>query len=236
MPVKYKYCLFLIALLSINASCSNSKAKNSEEERKALLEKMKTRLDSLKEARKENPQKYLRDQIKIGLKKAELEDYIAQTPGVTFETKFAAPFDKIVFDKVIAYDYEGNEEAFSSVIGPNGNFIPIIEKQAALNKTQIEFLVNKILTAKSTYGGVTASCFNPHLGFVFYNKTERVFVTDICLGCNYLTSDIDIPAAASHQRKLDKDVIVTDYGFSKKGKAQIIRLAKELDLFYGKTE
>ncbi|MGV3696778.1 hypothetical protein [Flavobacterium sp.] len=219
--------LLLFTAAGIFVNCSNSQTKVSEETRRETLEeKVATR----RELRDSQPKPS--DRFKGKLSQAELKQYVSNAPAMVFDTKFGKPFDKINFDKVIAYDYDGDEEQFNSVVNENGNFIQIIEKQQALNKTQIEFLVNKILTSTSTYGAVTAACFNPHMGLVFYKGTERVFVVDICLGCNYLASDIAIPAMESHQRQYE-DITITDRGFSKKGKSKIMQLAKELNFFYG---
>ncbi len=172
------------------------------------------------------------DRFKKGISRKILEDYIVTTPAVKLTKKYKTPFDKLEFDKVIAYDYDGDEETFSSAIDRNGKFIPIIEKQAALTEKQIDYLIDKILTSNSTYGGGTAACFQPHLSFIFYNKNQRAFVTDICLGCNFLNSSQLIPATQSHKAKFEDG---TDYyidGFSKAGKKRIRNLATELDFYY----
>ena len=164
-----------------------------------------------------------------------LEDYLQNTAEVKSTKKHKEPFDTLEFDKVIAYDYQGEEEAFPSVIGRNGKFIPIIEKQAALNEKQIDYLIDVILTSDSTYGAGTAACFQPHLGFIFYNKNERIFVTDICLGCNLLQSSQLIPATQSHKSKFEDGTVFFLDGFSKNGKERIRNLATELDFYYSNT-
>lgn len=170
------------------------------------------------------------DRFKGKLSQKTLNDFLANTEVLKLDKKYKFPFN-IVFDKVIAYDYDGDEEHFNTVI-KNGKFIPIIDKQAALNKTQVDNII-KTLTSNSTYGGESAACFNPHLGIVFFNESKPVFVVDICLGCNYLTSTVTIPATESHKRTLGNGEKFPIYGFSKSGKQKIKDFAKALNLSYG---
>lgn len=209
------YSLVLLGAFCIPASCS----KNVKIEDKTEVAPLPP------------PPKKSSDKFKNKLSQKTIADYVANTEAIPFEKKYKFPLN-IAFDKVIAYDYNGDEETFDSVINEQGNFIQIIEKQAALNKTQIDFIVNA-LTSNSTYGGDTAACFNPHLGIVFFNENKPVFVVDVCLGCNYLTSSVTIPATEYHKRKFDNGEEYPVYGFSKKGKTKIKQLAKELNLFYG---
>ena len=47
-------------------------------------------------------------------------------------------------------------------------------KQKYLNDKQAQFLI-KSLSSNSTYGGSFAACFNPHLGFVFFDNNKVVY-------------------------------------------------------------
>ncbi len=178
------------------------------------------------------PPPKISDRIKNGLSAKILKDYIENTPPIKLTRKYKVPFNTLEFDKVIAYDFDGDEETFPSAIGRNGSFIPIIEKQAALTEKQINYLIENILTSDATYGGGTAACFQPHLSIIFYNKNERVFITDICLGCNLLHSSQLIPATQSHKAKFEDGTDFFLDGFSKQGKKRIRNLATELDFYY----
>lgn len=161
-----------------------------------------------------------------------LKGLIKSTPALTISGKLQSPFNKLVFDKVIAYDYDGSEEPYPSIFDRDGQFIPIVEKQRALNQSQAMQVID-LLTSTSTYGGTTAFCFQPHLSIVFYSKEKPVFVTDVCLDCNYLNASVEIPAM--HFKKIGKGT-ENEYsaiGFSKKGKSGIKLLCKQLDFFYG---
>jgi len=99
-------------------------------------------------------------------------------------------FAAIDYDKVIAYSYNG--EGGNEIINSNGKLADRIKKQTQLDRSQIIRLTN-FLCDRSTYGGETAACFDPHFGIVFYRANEPKAYVSICLDCNYLVSSIKIP-------------------------------------------
>lgn len=171
------------------------------------------------------------EKLKSAIPHKLLKEYLQNAPLVLNSKKHSAPFDTLQFDKVIAYDYEGSEEAFGSVI-KNGSFISIIEKQQALNDNQVNYLIDDVLTSNSTYAGGTAACFNPHLGIVFFKDLKPVMVIDICLDCNALNASIDIPASLHREISAEGESYLAAYGFSDKGQKRIVKLAQELDFYY----
>lgn len=166
------------------------------------------------------------------LKRNELENYVLQVEKVNLKVINSKPFDTLKFDKIIAYDFEGSEEPNPSVLNKNNNFTNVILKQQFLNKEQSQFLIES-LSNNSTYGGTFAACFNPHLGFVFYNNDKIVFKVDVCLSCNYLISSSDIPAMTSKMIDKGTENEYPAFGFSNSGKKKIKKLCKELNFFYG---
>lgn len=161
-----------------------------------------------------------------------LQSFIKLVPAFNISNKLKFPFDKLIFNKVIAYDFDGSEEPYPSVFDGVNKFIPIVEKQRALTVAQTKELID-LLTSTTTYGAATAACFNPHLAFVFFNNEMSVFKTDICLDCNYLNASEEIPAM--HFKKIGKGT-ENEYsaiGFSEKGKSRIKQLARQLNFFYG---
>ena len=119
------------------------------------------------------------------------------------------PFPNLEFDKVIAYKMKGMD---GKVIENNKLSNNVEEEYETLETIQIQKLLS-IVNVKSTYGGVTAKCFEPHLGFVFYgNNDEIVAHTTICLACNWMSSTPSIE----------------EFGFSKKGAKRISEFAKEI--------
>jgi len=109
------------------------------------------------------------------------------------------PFLSVKFDKVIIYDYQQAGED-PALVGENGNLLSSarIKKQVQLDSATINKLNRKIGDRKS-YGQVTAACFEPHLGIVYYLNGKIVRHVLVCIGCNALRADIDIPA--QHQNK-----------------------------------
>ncbi|MDI9311887.1 MAG: hypothetical protein QM535_16870 [Limnohabitans sp.] len=165
----------------------------------------------------------------------ELIEYINISSKIKKKEVYGKPFSNLDFDKIIAYDFEGSEEPYPDVIDKNGNFVPTILKQKALTQEEADKIL-KILTSNSTYGDTTAGCFNPHFAIVFYKNSKKINQINICLGCNFLSSEINIPAQT--HRKINKGT-ANEYaiiGFTKLGKKGIIDLCKELEFTYGKTK
>ena len=97
------------------------------------------------------------------------------------------------------YDYQplGEDPA---LIDNKGQLVKTvtIKKQVQLDTATINKL-NKKIDDKKSYGQVTAMCFDPHLGIVYYLKGKAVRYVLVCMDCNALRSDVDIPA--QHQNK-----------------------------------
>lgn len=167
------------------------------------------------------------------LSQKQLSDYADNATAIKKTTSKAIPFRNLTYNKVIAYDYEGNEEPFGSIATKEGRFVPVVLRQKSLNQKQAEQIIT-ILTDKNTYGEGTAACFNPHLGLIFYNYKEIVFKADICLGCNYLIPSKDIPAMNHKKITFDDGGFYYAVGFTASGKRKIKELCKELGFFYGK--
>ncbi|HLP35644.1 hypothetical protein [Lacibacter sp.] len=109
------------------------------------------------------------------------------------------PFLSLKFDKVIMYDYQPLGED-PSLVDKKGQLITTvkIKKQIQVDTATINTF-NKKVGDKKSYGQVTAMCFDPHLGIVYYLKGKIVRHILVCMDCNALRSDIDIPA--QHQDK-----------------------------------
>ncbi|WP_130735037.1 hypothetical protein [Flavobacterium sp. J27] len=167
------------------------------------------------------------------LSESELQQFLINRPSfVITNTKYKAPFDSLKFNKVIAYDFDGMEEGDLHVVVDKGNyFSPVVLRQKELTLEQINLFIN-FITKPETYGEGTKSCFQPHLGVVFYQNEKAIFEIDICLDCNYLIATTEIPAM-NHKKMILNDI--TEYsliGFSKQGKRNIINFCKSLDLDY----
>lgn len=136
-----------------------------------------------------------------------------------------SPFDTLSYDKVVAYDYDG-QGGRSIVMDNQLMYRKKIFMEKELNENQIKKL-HRIVNNKKTYGGTKAGCFDPHLGIVYYNQKKIVGHISICLSCNFLSSSMKIPAIQSHKVKGSYDFYRE--GFSKNGRIKISELCKELE-------
>lgn len=96
------------------------------------------------------------------------------------------------FKKVVAYKMTGeNGQVIEN--GKISTKATGVEKQ--LTYKEIKQLLD-IFQDTSTYGDTTTSCFEPHLGFVFYgNNNNIVGHATICLLCNKMITKPNIGAS-----------------------------------------
>lgn len=168
------------------------------------------------------------------------EKYLSDSELLTYISK-VKPFeiraisDTIIYNKVIAYDFDGREEAYMSPINGNWSdsewisFSKVILKQKSLTETQIA-TVEDFLFDNSTYGNIFAACFEPHLGVVFYEDFKVKCVINICLDCNSLSSSTVISATSYNVNEAGVEL----KGFSKLGRTKIIELSSQLNFKYNK--
>ncbi|WP_152616714.1 hypothetical protein [Flavihumibacter solisilvae] len=155
------------------------------------------------------------------IKENVLVDYIAAAKTIRQNPKNGVPFSKLDYDKLIAYDFAGSANTYPSVIDQKGNFVPVVMGQQYLSQEQADKILSA-LTNNSTYGEVTAACFEPHFALVLYKDNKKVTQINVCLDCNYLIAEIEIPAET--------------HGFTESGRKAIIDLCKELNFRYGSLE
>ncbi len=124
------------------------------------------------------------------------------------------PFLQLKFDKVIFYDFKDIGEKGSLIVDNVGKPIQNIIKQVRLDTVTIKKL-NIKLGDKKSYGNVTASCFDPHCGFVYFLNGKPVGQITICISCNRLYSNLDIPAKKQGKQGEGKDAYYMLDGLSK---------------------
>lgn len=112
------------------------------------------------------------------------------------------------------YDYGSNGEKPGDIIDGRGHLITSIKKSVQLQKITF-YLLNAKPGQRKSYGGGTASCFEPHLAFVYYLKEKIVSYISICLRCNRLYASIGIPAQKQGKVRKGKEVYYTSDGMSK---------------------
>lgn len=197
-----------------------------------LFSSCKKNTDNTKIPSKKDSVQIVSDIPKIkGISRTELMDYVKSSPIIKPNQNNGIPFSTLDYDKIIAYDFRGDEEMYDAPIDKQGNFIPIIEKQQFLSQEQADKIL-KALAKKSSYGEASAACFNPHLGLVFFKGNKKVNQMSICLDCNGSISEIDIPARRHRVFNKGTDEEYSFTGFTPKGKAAIIALCKELKFYY----
>ncbi len=188
--------------------------------------------DNTKISSKNDSVQFVSDIPKIqGLSRTELMDYVKSSPTIKSNQSNGIPFSTLDYDKIIAYDFKGDEEMYDAPINEQGNFIPIIEKQQFLSQEQADKIL-KALAKKSSYGEASAACFNPHLGLVFFKDNKKVNQISICLDCNGSTSEIDIPARCHRVFNKGTDDEYSFTGFTPKGKASVAELCREINFYY----
>jgi hypothetical protein len=212
-------CLFFC--LTIFTSCQTSSKQNDSEQKNDKIPKTPPPPDCV-------------DTSKT-LKERMLTDYVNSAKTIKPNLKNGKPFDKLQYDKVIAYDFAGSEEPFPAIIDRQGKFVPVVLGQQYLSQEQADKILST-LTSNSTYGEATAACFQPHFALVFYKDNKMINQINVCLDCNYLISDIAIPAE-THKKinAVTKDEYAMT-GFTINGKKAIRDLCKELKFTYGQEE
>jgi len=128
------------------------------------------------------------------------------------------PFKKLKYDKVVAYEYQG--EGRLLIENCLKNEIEKINKTITLTKEQTDRLEN-ILTSEKGYGNSTMSCFDPHFAIIYYLNEKIVGTINICLDCNYLISSEKIPATELKMIKISDDYSYPAKGFSKNTRKEI---------------
>jgi CubicO group peptidase (beta-lactamase class C family) len=104
------------------------------------------------------------------------------------------PYSALKYDSVVMYDFEGGKGLPDLyIINDKGQLAKSVVKRVILDKETAAALSRR-LGQKASFGGGQAACFDPHLGFVYYEHGKVVAYLTICLDCNRLYSSIEIPA------------------------------------------
>ncbi len=136
------------------------------------------------------------------------------------------PYRDLKFDKVILYDFEPSAEKGSLIIDNGGKPLQTIVKQIQLDPATIKSFSSK-LGNKASFGNVTAFCFDPHCGLVYFLKDKPVAQIAICLECNKLRSTIDLPAQQQGKQGQGQDVYYISDGLSKTFRKHINEMLKK---------
>ena len=133
------------------------------------------------------------------------------------------PFKKLKYDKVIAYEYQGEGGLMIEKCLKNEK--EKINKTMTLTDKETEKLEN-ILTSEKAYGNSTMFCFDPHFAIIYFLKEKIVGTISVCLECNYLISSEKIPATELKMIKISDDYSYPAKGFSKNTRKEIYDFIK----------
>ncbi|HAS41972.1 MAG TPA: hypothetical protein DCS93_15935 [Microscillaceae bacterium] len=165
------------------------------------------------------------------LKFAQIKAYLQKAPKVSPNFKAGSPFDTLKFDRVIAYDFDGEGEdgIVSGKWGKfEGGYSSGVTRQKALSQYQVNVLTDLLSNRQvyDPYGGIPG-CFFPHVGLVFTYQEKIVYAIDVCLICNKLRAKPPIKASLGDGYVL---------AFSKMGYNNIVLLCRQLGFDYGKKK
>ena len=166
------------------------------------------------------------------LSKEGLSKYRDEANSIKFQYQNFGFHDSLKFNKIIAYEFDLDiyrEE--EGVLSRENIFSTGIKRQHQLDYNEIELLLS-IFTSKEHFGGMSALCFNPKLGFVFYYDTEVVNVIDICLDCNIVLGRRRFLPFEPFYTEKNKDYKRFSTAFNRKGFERIIELCGMLDFEY----
>jgi len=186
----------------------------------------------------ENPKSISEKKIEISppldsaLKEKALNDYIQTADIIKPNVKNGVPFNTLDYDKIIAYDFAGDEETYPSAVDKKGKFVPVILKQQFLTQKQADQILSA-LAKNSSYGESSAACFQPHLGLVFFKGIKKINQISICLSCNASITETSIPARTHKVFNKGTDNEYSFSGFTPSGKKAITNLCKEIHFYYG---
>ncbi len=85
--------------------------------------------------------------------------------------------------------YDGSNQLL--IVDDRGNLVYTIIKKVNLSKSKIKEILD-FLSNSTSFGGEAATCFESHLGFVFYEKDKPLEHVSICLVCNGLNSSLPL--------------------------------------------
>lgn len=203
--------LILLITSCIIWSCDDTKSK-------IVSEKPFVEVKEYKDSRTSTERQ--RDSIRI-LNLLTILSVVRNSPEIDSKKISSAPFNKMDFNKVVAYSYDGSHEQIS-IAPKNGNTRSAsntIDKQIGLNQKQANTILS-LFSKRSTYDPMaSAGCFEPRFALVLYKEESSVMEISVCMDCNNIRCIPEI--------KENKD------GISKKGRKSIIAFCREIKFPYG---
>lgn len=138
------------------------------------------------------------------------------------------PYLTLQYDSLVIYDFDwySKDERYRSILDESGKLVPTIKKSVRLSpKDAIE--LTKAIGDSTSYGQITAACFDPHFGMVYFLQGQPTEHITICMSCNFPKSSLEIPARNQGAEWLDGEVFYTRTGFSKTFRKYLSALKKK---------
>lgn len=123
------------------------------------------------------------------------------------------PYARLAPDSVVFYDFEGSGKEVFSVVEKNGGLSPTVRRSAKLDQATADHFT-RLLGDRASYGAGTASCFDPHLGVVYYKNKKVAAYINICLDCNRLHASKTIDAQLQGKQGKGKEAYYIADGMS----------------------
>ena len=134
------------------------------------------------------------------------------------------PFKQLKYHKAVLYQFD---DGYESMFREGSQTLIPMQDEKVMDASQVRELVT-IVGDTSTYGNVTAACFMPRHGVIFYDKKEKPIASiTICFSCNFLESApfINVTWFHSNIQSFDgKRTVMFLNGFSKKGRQRLMSL------------
>ena len=135
----------------------------------------------------------------------------AQGKKLSTEKQIPSRYDSIVF-----YDFNADHwEKGPHITDEQGRLNKSVTQSFKADKATVSGL-NKLLKSKTAFGQAMATCFEPHLGIVYYLGGKPAGSITICMDCNRLIADFRIPAQEQGKQEDGEYVYYIASGMSKK--------------------
>jgi len=112
------------------------------------------------------------------------------------------PYLNLKNDSVVIYDYNEfakGTDPYTPIV-KNGILSSSVKKSSKLNKdSALKF--TKMLGDTNSFGQPEASCFEPHLGVVYWYKGKPVGFINICMDCNVIEPNMNLRALLVRKRQ-----------------------------------
>ena len=133
------------------------------------------------------------------------------------------------YDSLVIYDFDyrmRSETDYLSIIDEAGQLPPTVKKSVRLSNLRARELSERLEKTES-YGQLTAACFTPHFGMVYYRQGEAVAHVTLCLGCNYLRASSPIQAMEQCPETYEDFTYYRCSGFSSEFRKYLSELKQE---------